>query len=472
VSSSTGVHYKTLSSYQNLLTILAVSLLTLCLAPVGLAQTYTITDLGTLGGSFSQGNGINASGQVTGFSYLTGDAAYHAFLYSAGTMADLGTFGGSYSEGRSINSSGQVTGYSYLADDNEYHAFLYSGGTTNDLGTLGGFATDGRGINDSGQVTGEVLTAPVGFPHAFLYSAGIMTDIGTPGIKSIGNGINTSGQITGQNGGDAFLYGGGTMTDIGSLAGFGSVGNGINASGQVTGYSVTADTRFYHAFLYSGGIWTDLGALGGGFSVGNGINASGQVTGYSSLIQGGASRAFLYAPATGMVDLNTLLPNGSGWTLELATGINDAGQVTGEGIINGANHAFLMSPVTSTADLAIRVSGAPKVKSGFNLNYAIAVQNKGPQNANNVTVNDAWSSGFYGDQATYPINITCNFIHETGISCNLGTIAAGGGVSISVMGHVTASVGGSLSNTGTVRGNVSDLNTANNTSTLVTSVTR
>jgi probable HAF family extracellular repeat protein len=53
------------------------------------AQQYTVTDLGTLGGNFSAGYGINAPGQVTGYSATSN--AYHAFLYSNGSMQDLGT---------------------------------------------------------------------------------------------------------------------------------------------------------------------------------------------------------------------------------------------------------------------------------------------------------------------------------------------------------------------------------------------
>jgi probable HAF family extracellular repeat protein len=46
-----------------------------------------------------------------------------------------------------------------------------------------------------------------------------------------------------------------------------------------------------------------------------------------------------------MSDLNSLIPPNSGWTLSEAFGINDTGQITGTGAINGATHAFLLNPV-------------------------------------------------------------------------------------------------------------------------------
>ncbi len=48
-----------------------------------------------------------------------------------------------------------------------------------------------------------------------------------------------------------------------------------------------------------------------------------------------------------MTDLNTLIPPNSGWILTEARGINDAGQITGTGTINGETHAFLLTPVPS-----------------------------------------------------------------------------------------------------------------------------
>lgn len=44
-----------------------------------------------------------------------------------------------------------------------------------------------------------------------------------------------------------------------------------------------------------------------------------------------------------MIDLNTLLPNGSGWLLQEAIGINDSGQITGYGLYNGTEEAFLLN---------------------------------------------------------------------------------------------------------------------------------
>src|SRR5437588_5310206 len=87
--------------------------------PVTLAAPGDIFNLGTLGGGSSSAFGVNAAGQVTGFSDTAGGAnrATHAFLYtgtpgSGGVMHDLGTLNGNYTVGNAINDSGQVAGFS------------------------------------------------------------------------------------------------------------------------------------------------------------------------------------------------------------------------------------------------------------------------------------------------------------------------------------------------------------------------
>ena len=71
-------------------------------------------------------------------------------------MTDLGTLGGAWSQGRAINNSGQVVGQS-IDENGNARAFLYSNGGMLDLGMS--FDTSDPGhqsyafsINDSGQV--------------------------------------------------------------------------------------------------------------------------------------------------------------------------------------------------------------------------------------------------------------------------------------------------------------------------------
>jgi len=53
--------------------------------------------------------------------------------------------------------------------------------------------------------------------------------------------------------------------------------------------------------------------------------------------------AFVYSGGK-MKDLNTLIPARSGWVLQRATGINDAGLITGWGTFKGKTHSFLLTP--------------------------------------------------------------------------------------------------------------------------------
>ena len=51
-----------------------------------------------------------------------------------------------------------------------------------------------------------------------------------------------------------------------------------------------------------------------------------------------------------MVDLNTLIDPLSGWELLDAADINDAGQITGQGLIGGEYHAYLLTPIPIPGD--------------------------------------------------------------------------------------------------------------------------
>ena len=162
------------------------------------------------------------------------------------------------------------------------------------------------------------------------------------GPFSYGYGINRSNHVTGLATfprdpvtrlypSHAFLYDGVSMLDLGTLGGDSSVGYGINSVDQIAGSSQIPGGE-WRAALYTAGVWSDLGTLGATNAGLRAINEKGEATGYSIL--SGDRRALVYAENT-LRDLNDLIPAGSGWVLIDGYGINDQGQITGEGSIGG-----------------------------------------------------------------------------------------------------------------------------------------
>ena len=343
----------------------AIAGLLLLVSPALRAQRapHFVFDLGTFGGSTSHATAINASGQIAGYSFLRDDQAQNAFLIggviggATASPRNLGTFGGNNSYAYAINASGRVAGASNIANG-AFHAFLSAGngGPIVDLGTLGGTNSYAYGVDNIGRVVGYSQTPGNGATHAFISApnGGTLRSLGTlsGGTNSFAFGINNSGQVAGYSGtasgyNHAFISGanGGALRDLGTLGGRFSFGLALNNYGQVTGRSETANGQT-HAFLsgMNGGPLQDLGTLGGFSSFGQAVNDLGWVTGSSFLSDNSSQRAFLFTAATGMIDLNTLLPVSSGWLLTEGRGINANGQIVGVGIIGGETHGFLLTP--------------------------------------------------------------------------------------------------------------------------------
>lgn len=374
----------------------------------GAITMYRVTDLGTLGGSFSRANAINNLGQIVGGSYnakpdptTPGTNEVRAFLWNRGVLTDLGTFGGADADqfggnvtgATGINDEGQVVGgatYNAVSDpacgdENGAitcnHAFLWAKGTMTFLGTLKGMTSLGNSyshanaINAHGQVVGDSFArvpdpndsvAP-GAPqiHAFLWQRGKMTDLGTLpsplNTYSQALGINDRGQIVGESGfrdaeGRPFFWSKGVMTDIGTLGGPTGFAIAINNKGQVVGGADTTKPDpsnpghvLAHAFIWTGGRTRDLGTIPGEpGSEAHGINNRGQIVGLAGGGADGKLHAILWQNGTAHA-LDKLIPPHSGWSLGEADGINDRGQIVGYGANpQGRTDAFLLTPIAQS----------------------------------------------------------------------------------------------------------------------------
>jgi len=288
---------------------------------------YGITDLGTLSGQPSSvATGINNNGQVVGISYNSSNGSFGAnvfvpagpprfdqtgsgaesFLYSNGQMSQINPTDGL---AMSINNSGQVVGGDYVS------------------------------INSSGQYVGGggagVYPGNENMPNQ-LVSGGTTTV-----MQLMPFGINDNGEVAGAvTAGGAFhagFYQNGQLTDLYSLLGSYSIGSMAVAINQQGDLLITAGTApggqswLYHA---DNGTLTNLSALPGGSAfIGAALNNNDQAVGGGLLYSNGTIQALL-----------SLVPPNSGWSNLNATGINDAGQIVGQGTYDGQQVAFLMSP--------------------------------------------------------------------------------------------------------------------------------
>jgi probable HAF family extracellular repeat protein len=157
------------------------------------AQRYTVTDLGTLGGTFSSGEGISDKAWISGFSTLPGDTITHAFLWRDGVVTDLGTLPGdvmSFSE--AINDLGEVGGHSCDTAFN-CRAFLWHSGKITDFNTLLPlssplFLVDVLSINSRGEFVGDAVELSTGENHAYLATpsqSGTETELAAPNTQSL-----------------------------------------------------------------------------------------------------------------------------------------------------------------------------------------------------------------------------------------------------------------------------------------------
>jgi uncharacterized membrane protein len=252
-----------------------------------------------------------------------------------------------------LNNLGGVAGYVNSTGQFNYYLATYSAGQLSIHTNLGGL--DPSAINDAGQIAGDLV---FGY-QMFLYSNGIVTPIGVlPGYgESATRGMNAAGDVIGVSIGatrQGFLYSNGQMQPIPAPAGVSSEVSALNNNGQIVGeYYLSSTSLLDRLFLYDHGQSRDLGsALGLSLEedYASAINDSGVIVGDSETTTGAI--AWAYFPGVGFSNLNNDIPSNTGWSLQGARDINAGGQIVGEGLLNGHEEGFLLTPVPEPASWA------------------------------------------------------------------------------------------------------------------------
>ena len=151
--------------------------------------------------------------------------------------------------------------------------------------------------------------------------------------------------------GGEFIY-----TDVGLTGGVGAAA--LNNAGSMVGFARNPDFSATRAVFWASSsspavILSTTGEFTNGGA--EGINDKRQIVGSAFNSDFSDAHAFLWASPTSQgVDLNTVIPPGSGWELQVGRSINNRGEISGAGLLNGEDHAFALIPVHGGSANALR----------------------------------------------------------------------------------------------------------------------
>lgn len=314
-------------------------------------------------------------------------------------ISDLGTqLGHTLIYPFDINDKGQVAGYTTNTPSTIRRGFLigppYDSMTTLNTWRNNAFAI-ARALNNSGVVVGAAVPSG-GDELGVLWSHGAIAIIPpfTGDTSSFAHDINSNGAIVGQSDDNGFLQQSGNHFPMPPLANFDfATVTAINDTNTIVGFCTNL-SAVDKATIWSAAMPTALPDLGGTHSRANDVANNGMIVGAATLPAGGNYHAYMIPPGQSpvnldtlngqrseatatngdavvgfvqlptddfhafiyrnndMVDLNDLIPPGSGWVLAGASGINRYGQICGSGKKDGVDAAFVLTPYPPTGGAA------------------------------------------------------------------------------------------------------------------------
>jgi hypothetical protein len=301
---------------------------------------YSVTNLGTFGGQYPKVSALSDAGVVVGHVDLNG---HHAIRYQNGVISELPVTSGAGAQANGISPSQPERIVGELTGSLPAGATLWTNGAYTDLSPLfaSAFAT-AVDVNDDGIVAG--------FADPWCLRVNTVTNqvekLFMPDGNSTIDEINKSGHIVGLIRKNwqitPYLF---TKT-LHVIHTPGPIDE--DSSVHVNDHDVIAGTYrvpdLLHAFTYDykSKVFRDI--HGGQFiaSSAAGINNDGVVVG--TAFDSFDSYAFVWTEIDGMQRLIDLV-DADGWTLGSVVGINEQGQIAGNGIHNGKYRAFLLTPV-------------------------------------------------------------------------------------------------------------------------------
>ncbi len=369
---------------------------------------YKVIDVGTLGGGYTYGYGLNNAGAVVGGAATptqTDGLAQTAFIWRKGQIHSLGTLGGAACPDCSSEGAGN-TGGNVIAvisetanlDPNgqDFCGFqthrqclgaVWKDGDLKPLPPLaGGHNSQAYSINNHNEIAGfsdtGVRDATCAAPFQVTRFVGVIWDAHRkpralkplPGDNvSFAFGINEDGQAVGVSGlcsnttlppngppggPHAVLWeedGTPRLIDTSSLGApvdGNNVATSITNHGEVGGTALLVDGTV-HSFLWRHGRIRDLGTLPGDFATIAGccgtVNNRGEVVGFAFPGPRGLGHAIAWLDNHGPVDLNDLIPADSGYYLVNTGGINDAGEIVAGALKDGQSRSVLLRPMRQPA---------------------------------------------------------------------------------------------------------------------------